>query len=194
MSLNPYAAPQLAEADSPAPLPAHALASFLAWERRTPAPMLPLRFFRDRSFAAANLASLSMYFGLFGVVFLLAQFLPDGLHLLAKDGFALHLAHLVRKLVTDLALDLQAFFLRLQQLEQSQRAALDRNRLQQLLLLGDRKVQVPGAKVRQVDRVIDAIEKLDEPTTMRSPPEIVIPVMVLVKPSRGISKPVKVPW
>ena len=50
-------------------------AAFVAWERRSPAPLLPLSFFRDRSFAAANLASLSMYFGLFGVVFLLAQFL-----------------------------------------------------------------------------------------------------------------------
>jgi MFS family permease len=37
--------------------------------------MLPMRFFRDRAFAAANGASLLMYFGMFGSIFLLAQFL-----------------------------------------------------------------------------------------------------------------------
>ena len=50
------------------------LAAFVAWEARTPTPMLPLRFFRDRAFAAANGASLAMYFGMFGSVFLLSQF------------------------------------------------------------------------------------------------------------------------
>jgi MFS family permease len=51
------------------------LAAFLAWERRAPRPMVPLRLFRDRAFAAANGASLFMYFGMFGSIFLLAQFL-----------------------------------------------------------------------------------------------------------------------
>jgi EmrB/QacA subfamily drug resistance transporter len=51
------------------------LAAFVAWELRTPAPMLPMRFFRNRAFAAANAASLAMYFGMFGSVFLLTQFL-----------------------------------------------------------------------------------------------------------------------
>jgi EmrB/QacA subfamily drug resistance transporter len=51
------------------------LVAFLAWERRAPRPMVPLRFFRDRAFAAANGASLLMYFGMFGSIFLLAQFL-----------------------------------------------------------------------------------------------------------------------
>ena len=37
--------------------------------------MLPMRFFRNRAFAAANAASLAMYFGMFGSVFLLTQFL-----------------------------------------------------------------------------------------------------------------------
>jgi MFS family permease len=37
--------------------------------------MLPMRFFRNRAFAAANGASLLMYFGMFGSIFLLAQFL-----------------------------------------------------------------------------------------------------------------------
>jgi EmrB/QacA subfamily drug resistance transporter len=51
------------------------LAGFVAWELRSPAPMLPMRFFRSRSFSAANVASLLMYFGMFGSIFLLAQFL-----------------------------------------------------------------------------------------------------------------------
>src|ERR671912_464177 len=50
------------------------LAAFVAWEARAKAPMLPLRFFKDRAFAAANGASLAMYFGMFGSVFLLSQF------------------------------------------------------------------------------------------------------------------------
>jgi MFS family permease len=37
--------------------------------------MLPLRFFRNRAFSMANLASLLMYFGMFGSIFLLSQFL-----------------------------------------------------------------------------------------------------------------------
>jgi EmrB/QacA subfamily drug resistance transporter len=52
-----------------------ALIAFVAWELRAPAPMLPMRFFRSRAFAAANAASLAMYFGMFGSVFLLTQFL-----------------------------------------------------------------------------------------------------------------------
>jgi EmrB/QacA subfamily drug resistance transporter len=51
-----------------------ALGAFVAWELRTPQPMLPMRFFRDRAFAAANAASLAMYFGMFGSIFLLTQF------------------------------------------------------------------------------------------------------------------------
>ncbi len=50
-------------------------ASFVLWELRSPAPMLPMRFFRSRAFTAANLASLFMFFGMFGSIFLLAQFL-----------------------------------------------------------------------------------------------------------------------
>jgi MFS family permease len=49
--------------------------AFVVWELRAPAPMLPMRFFRDRAFAAANGASLLMYFGMFGSIFLLTQFL-----------------------------------------------------------------------------------------------------------------------
>ncbi len=50
------------------------LVSFVAWELRAPAPMLPMRFFRNRTFALANVASLFMFFGMFGSIFLLAQF------------------------------------------------------------------------------------------------------------------------
>jgi nitrate/nitrite transporter NarK len=51
-----------------------ALAAFVLWELRAPAPMLPMRFFRSRAFAASNGVSLAMYFGVFGSIFLLAQF------------------------------------------------------------------------------------------------------------------------
>ena len=50
------------------------LAAFLAWERHTPQPMLPPRFFRSRAFSATNAASFAMFFGTFGSVFLLSQF------------------------------------------------------------------------------------------------------------------------
>jgi EmrB/QacA subfamily drug resistance transporter len=50
------------------------LTGFVTWESHTPEPMLPLRLFRDRSFAAANGAALLMSFGLFGSIFLLSQF------------------------------------------------------------------------------------------------------------------------
>jgi EmrB/QacA subfamily drug resistance transporter len=50
------------------------VAAFVAWELRTEHPMLPIRFFRNRTFALANIASLFMFFGMFGSIFLLAQF------------------------------------------------------------------------------------------------------------------------
>jgi len=50
------------------------LGAFVGWELRAREPMLPMRFFRDRAFAAANGASLFMYFGMFGSIFLLSQF------------------------------------------------------------------------------------------------------------------------
>jgi len=50
------------------------LIAFVAWEQRTDRPMLPLRLFRDRAFAAGNAASLLMTLGMFGSIFLLAQF------------------------------------------------------------------------------------------------------------------------
>ena len=50
------------------------VAAFVAWELRAEHPMLPMRFFRNATFSLANLASLFMYFGMFGSIFLLAQF------------------------------------------------------------------------------------------------------------------------
>src|SRR3954470_3689793 len=50
------------------------LVSFVLWELRTAQPMLPPDMFRNRGFTAANLASLLMYFGMFGSIFLLSQF------------------------------------------------------------------------------------------------------------------------
>jgi EmrB/QacA subfamily drug resistance transporter len=51
------------------------LAGFVAWEARAAEPMLPLRFFRSRGFAASNVAAMLFSFGMFGSIFLLAQFL-----------------------------------------------------------------------------------------------------------------------
>jgi EmrB/QacA subfamily drug resistance transporter len=50
------------------------VALFVLWETRAEAPMLPMRFFRNRTFALANVSSLFMFFGMFGSIFLLAQF------------------------------------------------------------------------------------------------------------------------
>jgi len=49
-------------------------ALFVVWELHTKEPMLPMRFFRNRVFALANVASLLMFFGMFGSIFLLSQF------------------------------------------------------------------------------------------------------------------------
>jgi EmrB/QacA subfamily drug resistance transporter len=55
------------------------VAGFVAWERRARSPMLPLELFRDRAFSAANGVSFFMYAGLFGTVFLMAQFFQNAL-------------------------------------------------------------------------------------------------------------------
>jgi EmrB/QacA subfamily drug resistance transporter len=56
------------------------LGAFVAWERRAAEPMLPMSFFAKRSFAVTNVASLSMYFGMFGSIFFLSQFMQNVLH------------------------------------------------------------------------------------------------------------------
>ena len=50
------------------------VAAFVAWELRSRTPMLPMRFFRSRTFALTQVSSLAMFFGMFGSIFLLAQF------------------------------------------------------------------------------------------------------------------------
>jgi EmrB/QacA subfamily drug resistance transporter len=62
------------------------LAAFVAWELRTPQPMLPMSFFRSRAFSATNGVSIAMYFGTFGSVFLLAQFFQVAQHLSALQS------------------------------------------------------------------------------------------------------------
>ena len=51
------------------------VAGFIAWELRARQPMLPMHLFRSRGFTMVNVASLLMFFGMFGSIFLLAQFL-----------------------------------------------------------------------------------------------------------------------
>src|SRR5262249_40704981 len=55
------------------------VAGFVAWERRARSPMLPLELFRYRGFSTANAVSFFMYAGLFGTLFLMAQFLQNAL-------------------------------------------------------------------------------------------------------------------
>ncbi|HEY7597111.1 MAG TPA: DHA2 family efflux MFS transporter permease subunit [Actinophytocola sp.] len=50
------------------------LIAFLLWERRAAAPMLPLRLFRSRTFSVLSGISFVFSAGVFGAVFLLAQF------------------------------------------------------------------------------------------------------------------------
>jgi EmrB/QacA subfamily drug resistance transporter len=50
------------------------MVAFVLYELRVTAPMLPIHYFRNRTFSAANAASMFMFFGMFGSVFLLAQF------------------------------------------------------------------------------------------------------------------------
>jgi EmrB/QacA subfamily drug resistance transporter len=54
--------------------------AFIAYELRTANPMLPMRFFTKRSFAVTNAVSLAMYFGMFGSIFFLSQYLQNVLH------------------------------------------------------------------------------------------------------------------
>jgi EmrB/QacA subfamily drug resistance transporter len=54
-------------------------AAFLGWERRTVAPMLPLRLFRQRSFTTSNLANVGLMASTYGALFFLAQYLQTAL-------------------------------------------------------------------------------------------------------------------
>lgn len=79
------------------------LAGFLFWENRTASPMLPLRLFRDRTFSVVNALSLLMFFGMFGSVFLVTQYLQTvqgssplgaGLKMLSWTGMVIFAAPL----------------------------------------------------------------------------------------------------
>jgi EmrB/QacA subfamily drug resistance transporter len=52
-----------------------ALGAFVVVELRTAEPMLPMSFFAHRAFVFTNLGSLAMYFGMFGAIFFLSQYL-----------------------------------------------------------------------------------------------------------------------
>jgi EmrB/QacA subfamily drug resistance transporter len=56
------------------------LGGFVVRERHTSEPMLPMSFFAKRSFAVTNVASFSMYFGMFGSIFFLSQYMQNVLH------------------------------------------------------------------------------------------------------------------
>jgi EmrB/QacA subfamily drug resistance transporter len=56
------------------------IAGFVVWELRASEPMLPMSFFAKRSFAVTNVASLSMFFGMFGSIFFLSQYMQNVLH------------------------------------------------------------------------------------------------------------------
>ncbi len=80
------------------------LATFVWWELRTANPMLPLRLFRNRAFAAVNVTAMLFSFGMFGSVFFLSQFLQTvqgysplgaGLRILPWTGIIMVLAPLV---------------------------------------------------------------------------------------------------
>jgi EmrB/QacA subfamily drug resistance transporter len=53
------------------------VAAFIVYELRAAEPMLPLSFFADRGFAVTNAVSMAMYFGMFGSIFFLSQFLQN---------------------------------------------------------------------------------------------------------------------
>jgi MFS family permease len=54
-----------------------ALVAFIVHEMRTESPMMPLDLFRSRNFAVGNLATLTMYAGLGGVLFFVALYLQQ---------------------------------------------------------------------------------------------------------------------
>jgi EmrB/QacA subfamily drug resistance transporter len=55
-------------------------AAFVRWELRTREPMLPMGFFRSRTFTAGNTAIFFVLASLFGDVFFFPQLLQNGLH------------------------------------------------------------------------------------------------------------------
>ncbi|HEX9995446.1 MAG TPA: MFS transporter [Acidimicrobiales bacterium] len=62
------------------------LGAFLVWERRVAHPMLPLTFFSNPRFSAASVAVTLVFFGLFGSLFLLTQYLQSVLGYTALEA------------------------------------------------------------------------------------------------------------
>jgi EmrB/QacA subfamily drug resistance transporter len=54
-------------------------AAFVAWELRAPSPMVPMRLFQSRAFSSGVAASFLFYAAMYGVLFLLPQFLQTAL-------------------------------------------------------------------------------------------------------------------
>jgi EmrB/QacA subfamily drug resistance transporter len=52
--------------------------AFVAWGLRAPAPLLPMRLFRSRAFAAGNAVGFCLFGSLYGFVFFTVQFLQIG--------------------------------------------------------------------------------------------------------------------
>ncbi len=87
------------------------LATFVWWELRIDEPMLPLRLFTQRAFAAVNVTAMLFSFGMFGAIFFLSQFLQTvqgysplsaGLRVLPWTGVMMLLAPLVGALINRL--------------------------------------------------------------------------------------------
>ncbi|WP_245594371.1 DHA2 family efflux MFS transporter permease subunit [Actinospica robiniae] len=56
------------------------IVAFVLWERRTAAPMIPMRLFTHRAFSAANVASFALTAAMYGLLFFLAQYFQTVLH------------------------------------------------------------------------------------------------------------------
>ena len=54
--------------------------AFVLWELRARNPLLPMRFFTERGFAAGNAAAFALFGSMYGVVFFMAQFLQTAQH------------------------------------------------------------------------------------------------------------------
>jgi MFS family permease len=62
------------------------IAVFVQWERRSSAPMLPPHLFRNKAFSAVNAGGLLMAFGMYGVVFLITQFMQTIQHMTPMEA------------------------------------------------------------------------------------------------------------
>jgi EmrB/QacA subfamily drug resistance transporter len=56
------------------------MTAFVFWELRTPAPMVPMRFFTNRVFTAGNVASFTLTGSMYGQLFFLAQYYQAVMH------------------------------------------------------------------------------------------------------------------